>query len=268
MAKEEGIFTVSEDEKLQDEVIVVAEEDLEVTAAEMTVPMGYPMGHGMGPGPMAPQEKKEDDSWRSSKLPKHFDIFLVKEMNRLPKPNSILGNRSKMEKALGQYRKLDSYISQALQSDYDDDINTEKVDNIRKVVEQVRDQLEDALDSLSHATKQRRKTRKRRGEDDHDGLKKEGTTPHFNGFQMVITPLQRAITGALINGTVSGGRDLEELWKDAKKKYKMDDREELEILQILADFGHPEFRDRLRLGDDNDPTRDEGHGEWQSNYFA
>jgi hypothetical protein len=169
-----------------------------------------------------------------------------------------------MEKALGQYRKLDSYISQALQSDYDDQIDTKRVDSIRKVVEQVREQLEDALDGLSRMTKQKRK-QKRRGEDYQEGLKKEGTTPQI---QMIVTPFQRAIAGALINGKVSGGRDIEELWKDAKKKYKMNDREELEILQILADMGYPIFKDRLRLGDDNDPTRDKDHGEWQSEYFG
>ena len=108
--------------------------------------------------------------------------------------------------------------------------------------------------------------RRRRAEDEHEGeLTKEAGTA---SFQMVITPFQRAISGSLINGVVSGGRNMEELWADAKKKYNMNDREELEILQVIADMGYPEFKDRLRLGENNDPTREEGFGEWSSQYYA
>jgi len=67
---------------------------------------------------------------------------------------------------------------------------------------------------------------------------------------------------------VSGGRNIEELYAAAKDKYKIDDREELAIFQILADMGYPTFKDRLRFGDDQDPRRTSDHGEWQSQYYA
>lgn len=284
MTNEKGLFTVSEDEKMTEEIISIAEDELE-GASVVLVPGGHGMGPGHGPGPMGlgPRaemgacpfaeegegEEEESDDWRVSKKPKHFLVFLMNEINRLPKPTSVLGNRSKMEKTLGQYKKLDSYISQALHSDYDDEIDVDKVDKVRALLEKARDDVEDALEGLSQMMKQKKKMRHRRADDTHeDELVREAGVPHFSGFQMLITPFQRAIAGALINGKVSGGRNLEELWKEAKEKYKMDDREELEILQILADMGYPEFRDRLRLGEDNDPTRTEGFGEWQSQYYA
>jgi hypothetical protein len=276
MTNEKGLFTVSEDEKLTEEIISVAEG--EEYTQEAHSPVMLVPGGGAGPGPMAgpgpagscpmAESKKDEESndWRVSKKPKHFIVFLTNEMNRLPQPSSILGNRSMMEKALGQYKKLDSYISNAMHSDYDDEIDVEKVDKIRAVLEKARDEVEDALEGLSHMMKQKKKMRRRRADDTHEGeLVREAGVPQF---QLVVTPFQRAIAGALINGKVSGGRNLEELWKEAKEKYKMDDREELEILQVLADMGYPEFRDRLRLGEDNDPTRTEGFGEWQSQYYA
>lgn len=255
MAKEEGIFTVSEEE--QNEVIVVAEDEIEPKTAEFIMPSEFIE---------EPQQKEEDEEWRVSKKPEKFVIFLVNEMGRLPKINNVLGNKSKMEKALGQYRKLNAYISQALQSDYDDVIDTDKVDKIRAIIEKTNDQLEDALDKINKITKQRKKM-KRRGEDDQD-LVKEANTPHFNGFQMVITPFQRAIAGALINGKVSGGKDLEQLWEEAKKKYNMTEREQLEILQILEDMGYAVFKDRLRADEAVDPTETKEKGEWQANYYA
>lgn len=298
MTNEKGLFTVSEDEKMTEEIISIAEDELEEEATPVVLmPGGMGRGPRGGQGPRGPMsgmatgpraemgicpytdgddgeesgesEKEESDDWRVSKKPRHFLVFLINEINRLPKPSSILGNRSMMEKALGQYKKLDSYISQALHSDYDDEIDVEKVDKVRALLEEARDQVEDALEGLAQMIKQKKKTRRRRADETHeDEIVREAGVPHFSGFQMLITPFQRAIAGALINGKISGGRDLEELWKNAKEKYKMNDREELEILQILADMGYPEFRDRLRLGDDNDPTRTENFGEWQSQYYA
>lgn len=257
MTKEEGIFTVSEEEMDNNEAIVVAEDEIEPKTAEFVMPMGFQESQ---------QEEKDEEEWRISKKPEKFIVFLVNEMGRLPKINHVLGNKSKMEKALGQYRKLNAYISQALQSDYDDVINTDKVDKIREVIEKINDQLEDALDKINKLTRQKKKM-KRRGEDENE-LTKEAGTPHFNGFQMVITPFQRAIAGALINGKVSGGKDMEQLWEDVKKKYNMTDREQLEILQILEDQGYPVFKDRLRADEDVDPTETKEKGEWQANYYA
>jgi hypothetical protein len=126
------------------------------------------------------------------------------------------------------------------------------------------------LEGISELKRNKKKMkRRRRAEEDGEAMTKEAGVPHFQGFQMLITPFQRAIAGALINGKVSGGRNMEELWVSAKKKYDMNGREELEILQILADMGYPEFKDRLRAGEtEDDPSRTEGHGEWQSQYHA
>jgi len=272
MVKEESVFTVGEND-LEKEVISIAEDEIESPlTAEAVDGFGLGPGMGLGLGPRgfgnAPCPKKEESKdWRVSKKPEHFLVFLTKDLQRIPKPSQIRGNLSEMERALGQFKKLNAYISNAMHSDYDGVINVKSIDAMRKVIEQNIDELEDALEGLKNLKKERKKMR-RRGEEEDPDLKKEATAPHFNGFQMLITPFQRAIASALINGKVSGGRNLEELWKDAKKKYKMEDREELEILQILADMGYPEFKDRLRLGDDNDPTRTEGFGEWQSQYYG
>lgn len=299
MVKEESVFTVGENDLEQEAFSIAEDETLEnsltTEAADgmglgpgrdsggMGLGPGGGLGPGMGPGmglgprglgvvpcPLEREKEegeKESDDWRVSKKPEHFLMFLTKDLQRIPNPSQIRGNLTEMERALGQYKRLNNYISNAMQSDYDGVINAKKIDSMRKVIEQSIDELEDALEGLKQLKKEKRKMR-RRGEEDNLDLKKEATAPHFNGFQMLITPFQRAIAGALINGKVSGGRNLEELWSEAKKKYKMEDREELEILQILADMGYPEFKDRLRLGEDSDPTRTEGFGEWLSNYYA
>lgn len=253
MTKEEGLFTVSEDEKLEKEIISIAEEEYQMTFEEPVQ-----------------QSYVKDESWLDNKDVSKFVQFLQEQMSKIPTLQQAQGNLSKMENALARWKKLDNYCSEALRGDFHATLDADDIDKKRQIIETNMDNLQDGIDSI-HAMKQtrrqQRRQHRRRADEDFD-ITKEATAPRFNGFQMVITPFQRAIVGALINGKVSGGRNIEELWKDVKEKYKMDDREELEILQILADFGYPEFKDRLRVGENEDPSRDSGFGEWSSQYYA
>jgi hypothetical protein len=168
---------------------------------------------------------------------------------------------------LGQYKKLDSDISKALHSDCDDEIDIKHVDGARQKLEQAIDQAETALENIIDLKNKKRKMR-RHGEEEND-MVKEATAPRFEGIQINISAFERAVVGALINGVVSGGRNMEELYETAKKKYDFTEREELAIFQILSDFGYPTFKDRLTLGQkDTDPARAKEHGEWSSNYYA
>jgi len=263
MSKEEGLFTVAEDEKLEKEIISVAEEELKV---EGDVPHTEPTYRVQTPHQESPASDKPK-SYRETKDVKQFMDFLKSEMARIPAFEAARGNQSLMERSLGQWKSLDGHCSQALRGDYDGTIDVETLDKARQFIESTIDALEDALHAMTEMKRSRKKQRRRRGEADHD-MTKEATAPHFSGFQMVITPFQRAIVGSLINGKVSGGRNMEELYEEATKKYKLNDREQLEILAILADFGYPIFKDRLRVGDSEDPSRAEGFGEWQSQYQA
>jgi len=264
MVKEEGLFTVAEDEKLEQELISVAEDpeyrmDFEGVTGEQNA---------------QEQPKKEEEvpqGWMQTKKVEQFVQFLDEQMAAIPTIQYAQGNLSKMENAAARWKKLNNYCSEAMRGDFGGVLDSADIDKKRQQVEYNMDALDDAIDGLhrmKQTRRQQRRQHRRSDENFDDTMVREATAPHFNGFQMVVTPFQRAIAGALINGKVSGGRNLEELWTDAKAKYKMDEREELEVLQILADMGYPEFKDRLRLGDDENPSRKDGFGEWQSQYYS
>lgn len=268
MAKEEGLFTVAEEEKLEQELISVAEDpnyqmDFQGVSGEQEAREAV----------QPPQQQEAaPQGWLQTKKVEQFVQFLDEQMASIPTVQHAQGNLSKMENAAARWKKLNNFCSEAMRGDFDGVLDVDDIDKKRQQVEYNMDALQDAIDNL-HAMKQtrrqqRRQHRRRADENFDESMTKEATAPHFNGFQMVVTPFQRAIAGALINGKVSGGRNIEELWIEAKKKYDMDAREELEVLQLLADMGYPEFKDRLRLGEDEDPTRKDGFGEWQAQYYA
>lgn len=97
------------------------------------------------------------------------------------------------------------------------------------------------------------------------GLTKEAGTPKLT---LVMTPFERAITGAIVNGFVSQGKNPEEVYAELKKKYKFTDRDELSIHQVLADMGFPILKDRGHIGDSSEELN-KGKGiEFSTQYNA
>lgn len=244
MAKEEGFFTVAEDETMnekEEEIISIAEENWNNESK---------------------REENYQQDWLSSGKPEHFIMFLKQEFKRIPNASNIRGNVSKMEQVLGQWKRLDSYISKALREDYKGIVDVDFVDRARTIIEQNIDNLEDMLYGIQSLKRNRKQMKRRQRHGEDESIIREGGTPEFAGIQVNISAFERAIVGALINGKVSGGKNIEELYIVAKKKYNIDDKQELAIFQILSDFGYPEFKDRLKFGgEDNE-------GEWQRQYYA
>lgn len=288
MVLEQGLFTVAEGDN-EEQLFLIADDDdgrqpIDLSKYQPSEPKPQPQPSGEEKPPKLPVYPQEvqpqpsfppkatpaaDDQpkgWRESKDVKQFTQFLMDEMDRIGNP---AGWRTESEKrrGLGQLNKLNTHLSQALREDYDSILDLDHIEKARSAIEKHIDDVEYALDGMSYMRKQRKNMRRRRADDDPD-LVKEATAPHFNGMQINISAFERAIVGALLNGRASGGRDIEELYVDAKKKYDITDREELAIFQILADMGLPTFKDRLRFGENEDPTREEGFGEWQSQYYG
>jgi hypothetical protein len=280
---EESTVSVSESSMVSEtDIIVVKEASGLQTQPPQNVELKLPVEDKV-------VQVKESD-WMKSQEAKDFMPFLVVEMKRIKTPTACSGNKNEVERSLGQYKKLDSYISKALRSDWSSDISVNDVDKMRQQIERHIEELERML-AAHHEMKNRRKQVRRRASDNSScedcgapmyedsgvkmcvacqekGLKKEATTPHFLGMQYQMSAFERAIVGTLINGVVSGGRDIEELFKKFEKKYDINAREKLAIIQILADMGYPVFKDRARIDENEDPTDEKEPREWQTQYYA
>lgn len=79
-------------------------------------------------------------------------------------------------------------------------------------------------------------------------LTKEAGTPRI---QLIMTPLERALTGILINGYVSQGKQIEPAFAELKKAYKLTEREELSIMQLMLDMGYPTARNFVGMPHSN-----------------
>lgn len=88
-------------------------------------------------------------------------------------------------------------------------------------------------------------------------------------IQLVVSPFERAVSGIIINSVVSGGKPLEEVYDFLKEKYKLTDREELAIMQVIMDSGFPIFKDRGTFSSKKSKDSGKMHGiEFIKNYFS
>ena len=86
---------------------------------------------------------------------------------------------------------------------------------------------------------------------------------------IMVSEFERAISGIIINSVISAGKPLEEVYDFLKEKYKLTDREELSIMQVIMDSGYPMFKDRGTFSSKNSKDSGKTHGiEFIKNYFA
>ncbi len=87
-----------------------------------------------------------------------------------------------------------------------------------------------------------------------------------SGVVVTVPLLISRIARVCINGTVSAGHDIEWLYSNQVKKYKLDDREQAEVRQLLWDMGYPLREDRGFFPEDDLEVYDSDNNDWAANY--
>jgi hypothetical protein len=87
-----------------------------------------------------------------------------------------------------------------------------------------------------------------------------------SGVMITVPILISRIARVCVNGTVSGGHDIEDLYKRQVAKYKLDDREQAEVRQLLWDMGYAMREDRGFFPDDDLEVSDSDNMDWSANY--
>lgn len=86
------------------------------------------------------------------------------------------------------------------------------------------------------------------------------------GVVVTVPLLISRIARVCINGTISAGHDLEWLYDQQVKKYKLDERECAEVRQLMWDMGYPLREDRGFFPSDDLEVWDSDNNDWAANY--
>lgn len=86
------------------------------------------------------------------------------------------------------------------------------------------------------------------------------------GVFVTVPILISRIARVCVNGTISAGHDIEDLYKRQVERWKLSEREQAEVQQLLWDMGYPLRQDRGFMPNDDLEVWDSDNMDWAANY--
>lgn len=206
--------------------------------------------------------KAPKDQWDwEAKGHEGFLEWVKDRFSSVPKHSGY--DSSGLERAISYLEKLDNEISKAMRLDLDGKLDADKIEDTRSKIEDGIDRLYERLDKI------KKKTKKKKAEFvvDETLVKEAQKAAGVRGIYVMAPLFISCIARTLINGHISAGHDMEDMFKKLATKYKLNDREKMETIQLLSDMGFPVRLDRGLMGDDIDTTSSDNF-DWAANYKA
>jgi hypothetical protein len=207
----------------------------------------------------------EQDPWNwSSNGLGGFLGWLKSMIDGVPKHSGY--DTTGLEKAIAYFEAVDKEITKAMRQDYRNEIDASSAERAREQIEKGLDRLVDRLEKVK-SSKYKRHAKKKKSWAENVGLIKEAQkSTNISGITIVVPLLISRLARVCINGMVSAGHDLEDVFASQVKEYDLDKREQAELAQLLADMGYSVWQDRgVQVGKPVDTTRSDNK-DWVANY--
>lgn len=181
-------------------------------------------------------EVKDPADFRSYK-PVEFPRWAQFMFNNIPKHTGR--ETTGIERCISYLKRFDADLSKAISSDYKGEADIGKLEEARREVYEGIERLERALENIKNTT-----YKKKRAVVESDLVKEGQKATHVGGIIVTVPIFISRLARICINGQVSAGHDIEDLFTRLVKKYALDDQKQAELMQLLSDMGYPLRRDR------------------------
>ena len=173
-----------------------------------------------------------------------------------------------LERAISYLEKLNHLISKAVREDVNSVLDVNKVECAREEILNGLDRLHERLEKVQ-SSKYPKRNKKKKADEEQEGLVKEAQkATRINGMSINVPLFISGLARVLINGMVSGGHDIEDMFQKLSKKFNLTSREQFELMQLLQDMNYPVRRDRGFLLDEEIDTTRSDNFDWNANYPA
>lgn len=211
-----------------------------------------------------PAKAKKNEKWDwSSRGATGFIAWVKERCDDVPKHSGY--DTAGLERAIAYLERLDNEVSRAMRMDLDGELDANQIEKVRSIIDNGIERLQDRLDKVKASKK---KPRKKKAEFvASEGMVKEAQKiTGVSGVFVTVPLLISRIARVCINGMVSGGHDIEDLYERQVKFYKLNDREQAEVMQLLADMGYAVTQDRGFMPDQDVDTSSSDNMDWAANY--
>lgn len=210
-----------------------------------------------------PAKSAKNEKWDWGKRgPTGFIAWVKERCDDVPRHSGY--DSAGLERAIAYLDRLDGEVSKAMRMDLDGELDADQIEKVRAIIDNGVERLQDRLDKVKSSKK---KTRKKKSGLEVEGLVKEAQkVTGVQGIYIVAPLFASRIARVCINGMVSAGHDIEDLYARQVKKYNLNDREQAEVMQLLADMGYPLRQDRGFMPDEEVDTTSSDNMDWAANY--
>ncbi len=194
------------------------------------------------------KEKDENDAQNIKKLTKWdweskgatgFIAWVKERLHDVPKHSGY--DTAGLERAVAYLEKLDNEISRAMRLDLDGELDADKIEEVRSKID---DGIERLYARLDKVKKKGKGKKRKKAEEQIELIKQAQKMPSVSGIVITVPLYVSAIVRTCINGMVSGGHDVEDMFEKLAKKYKLTERETMECIVHFQDMGLTVRRDR------------------------
>jgi hypothetical protein len=208
------------------------------------------------------KKSKKPEKWDwESKGPTGFVAWIKSRIEDVPKHSGY--DSAGLERAVAYMERLDNEISKAMRLDLDGALDANKIEGVRSQIDEGLSRLHDRLDKVKKHSKSRRK---KKADVDSAIVKEAQKITGVQGIYVTVPLLISRVARVCINGMVSAGHDIEDIYGKQVKKYKLNEREQAETMQLLADMGYPLRQDRGYLADEDVDVASSDNMDWAANY--
>jgi hypothetical protein len=209
------------------------------------------------------KKSKKDPKWDwESRGAKGFIAWVKERCDDVPKHSGY--DTAGLERAVAYLDRLDNEISKAMRLDLDGELDADQIEKVRATIDNGIERLHDRLDKVK---KHKKTSRKKKSEFEPDGIVKEAQkVTGVQGIYIVAPLLTSRIARVCINGMVSAGHDIEDLFDRQVKYYNLNKREQAEVMQLLMDMGYAVRQDRGFMPDQDLHVEDSDNMDWAANY--
>ena len=211
-------------------------------------------------------KKKKNEKWDwESKGPHGFVTWVKERIETVPNHSGY--DSAGLERACAYLERLDNEISKAMRLDLDGELDANKIEEVRASIDDGISRLQQRLDKVKKNKKSSRKKKASDEDFETTGLVKEAQKiTGVQGVYVTVPLLISRIARVCINGMVSAGHDIEDLYARQVKYYKLSDREQAEVQQLLFDMGYPLRQDRGFSPENQLEVNDSNGMDWAANF--
>lgn len=257
------------DEEEDDVVVEVMEPEVELVLTLDKIPGALDQEDIEEPSEIEVDEPEDvvvnDDPWDWGGDLKNYLPWLSKMMQNVPQHSGR--DTVGIERVIAYFEALDRENSRAVRMDKNNIIDVRLLEKARDEIQRAIERCEERLEKIK-SSKYKKNKKKKKADFEQEGFVKEAKSTHIGGISITVPLLISTLARICINSMVSAGHDIEDVFDKLVKKYKLTDREKLELVQLLADMGYPVRRDRgIGLDEETDISSSDNY-DWQANFYS